>query len=109
MCTLLVASRVFDDTPLLVAANRDERLDRPAAPPRLFEARAIPVVAPVDLQAGGTWLGLSARGVFAGITNRFGVPPDPARRSRGELVFEALLGADAQAGADRIAALDAST
>ncbi|MBM4380007.1 MAG: NRDE family protein [Deltaproteobacteria bacterium] len=34
MCTLLAAFRVHPDYPLLVAANRDERLDRRASGPR---------------------------------------------------------------------------
>ena len=90
MCTLLVATRVWADAPLLVAANRDERLDRPAEGPRLRQDGPVRVIAPRDIQAGGTWLGLNAHGVFSGITNRFGARPDPRRRSRGELVVRAL-------------------
>jgi uncharacterized protein with NRDE domain len=93
MCTMIVAPNYFAQTPLLVAGNRDEWLNRPSAPPeyKLLEAASrIPILAPLDLKARGTWLGLSALGVFVGITNRFGQPPDPNRRSRGELVLQAL-------------------
>jgi uncharacterized protein with NRDE domain len=90
MCTLLIAHRRWADCPLLVAANRDERLARPATPPALRAAVGGPVLAPTDLAAGGTWMGANATGLFAGITNRFGASPDPRRSSRGEVVMEAL-------------------
>jgi len=107
MCTLIAAIGVFDDVDLLVAANRDERLDRPADPPRLHPQRPLSVVAPIDRQAGGTWWGLNAAGLFAGITNRFGTsPPDPGRRSRGHLVFTALDQRRPAEAAARIAALE---
>jgi uncharacterized protein with NRDE domain len=108
MCTLIVATRVWQSTPLLVAANRDERLDRPAEPPRLWTDRPIPLLAPRDVTAGGTWIGLSAARVFAGVTNRFGSPPDPTRRTRGEIVLLALAKPTAKDGAREIAALEPS-
>lgn len=101
MCTLLVAFQSVDGAPLLVAANRDERLDREAAPPRMWpgnlERGETAFLAPVDKVAGGTWLGLNVRGLFVGVTNRFGVPRDDARESRGQLVVEALRAPDAAA------------
>ncbi len=90
MCTLAVAFRPQEAFPLVVAANRDERLDRAASPPRLWPG-AVPFVAPRDEVAHGTWLGLNARGLFVGITNRFGASADGARESRGTLVTEALV------------------
>lgn len=90
MCTLIVATRWYADWPLIIAANRDEALDRPAAPPTVREQGGLPFLAPTDLLAGGTWLGLNSAGLFVGITNRFGVPVDPARASRGALVTRAL-------------------
>src|SRR5690606_9123164 len=95
MCTLLVQHRPDAAHPLVIAANRDEQLQRPAEPPALRTEGPIPYVAPRDLQAGGTWLGLNARGLFVAITNRHGAPPDPRRRSRGELVVQALSAPDA--------------
>jgi uncharacterized protein with NRDE domain len=89
MCTLVARFDPKAEHPLVVAANRDERLDRPAGPPKLWPG-PLPFLAPVDLQAGGSWLGLNARGVFVAITNRFGVPRDEARGSRGKLVTDAL-------------------
>jgi uncharacterized protein with NRDE domain len=94
MCTLAVAFQVDRRWPLVVAANRDERMGRPSEGWALREARSgVRYAAPGDLLAGGTWMGLSAKGVFAGLTN-FHAPfewyPDPERRSRGEIVPLAL-------------------
>jgi len=69
MCTLIVLHRCVPGRPLVVAANRDEFLDRPAAGPALRMRDSGPILAPLDLEAGGTWLGLNGRGVFAGLTN----------------------------------------
>jgi uncharacterized protein with NRDE domain len=69
MCTLIVLHRCVPGTPLVVAANRDEFLDRPAEGPALRMRSAGSIVSPLDLEAGGTWLGLNEHGVFAGLTN----------------------------------------
>jgi uncharacterized protein with NRDE domain len=63
------------------------------------------VVAPRDLRAGGTWLGLNADGLFAAVTNRRAETPDPDRRSRGWLVMDALAAPDARSAADRLEGL----
>jgi hypothetical protein len=47
-------------------------------------------VAPKDLVAQGTWLGINRRGHFVGITNRAHSPVDPHAPSRGQLVVDAL-------------------
>jgi len=111
MCTLVVLHRCFRDAPLVVAANRDEYLARPAEGPalrRFPEARgeeAPLVVAPLDRRAGGTWLGLNDAGLFAGLTNRPTPRPDASRRSRGLLVAEALACRSAEAAAEVLAGL----
>jgi uncharacterized protein with NRDE domain len=97
MCTILAAVGVWPDAPLVIAANRDEQLDRAATGPQLWpQTGAGPrrVLAPRDLVAGGTWLGLNDAGVFVGITNRFTPAIDRSRRSRGELVAAALAAGD---------------
>jgi len=105
MCTLIVAHRAWAGLPYLVAANRDEQLQRESAPPRMWTDRPVPLFAPADLAGGGTWLGLNAHGVFVGITNRFGTePPRKDRRSRGLLVLDALEEPDARSAAKRVAA-----
>jgi hypothetical protein len=95
MCTLIVAHHLFAREPLVVAANRDEMLARPASGPRIMEG-ATRVLMPRDEVAGGSWLGLNEHGLFVGITNRAGVSVDASRRSRGLLVAEALQARDAR-------------
>ena len=108
MCSIVLINRLLTDTPLLVAANRDEKLDRPASGPRVETDAPITRIRPVDESQGGTWLGLNAMGVFAGITNRFMAPTDPQRHSRGSLPLQALEEPSARMAANRIASIDPS-
>ena len=86
MCLLIVISRVVPGSPLLVAANRDERLDRPAEPLTLLRSNGPRTVGGRDLMAGGTWLAVNDRGVVAGLTNKPAAEGrDPSKRSRGEI------------------------
>jgi uncharacterized protein with NRDE domain len=87
VCTLAFAWREFEDAPLVVAANRDEALGRPAEPPAVRPDHP-GILMPRDEQAGGTWMGVTDDGLFVGITNRRAeVEGD---RSRGLLVRDAL-------------------
>lgn len=106
MCTLVVAVSVWGSAPLVVAANRDEHLARPAAPPHRWQRGDEPMIfAPRDLLAGGTWLGVRGA-MFVGITNRITTAEAPAGvRSRGELVLDALAAQSVEAAAERIAGL----
>ncbi|MCQ4334356.1 NRDE family protein [Natronomonas sp. F2-12] len=89
MCTLIAAWRVFEDTPICVAANRDEAVDRPSSPPRVRDREGEPaVLAPRDERAGGTWLGYNEAGLLAAVTNRW--VPGSGERSRGLLVDDCL-------------------
>jgi uncharacterized protein with NRDE domain len=86
VCLLVVAFRVLPGTPLLIGANRDEFLDRPATAMTVLRPDAPRVLGGRDLRAGGTWLAINQHGVFAGLTNQpLGEARDPTRRSRGEL------------------------
>jgi uncharacterized protein with NRDE domain len=94
MCLVLIAWRVDPEHLCVLAANRDEFHARPTAvaqwwtdQPRILAGR--------DLQAGGTWLGITRSGRFAALTNY----RDPTRRalkrgvvppSRGALVSSVL-------------------
>lgn len=112
MCTLAVAFQLDRRWPLVVAANRDEHLGRPSEGWALRGGGGAPnFAAPQDLQAGGTWIGVAPGGLFAAITNhylRFDGYPDPARRSRGELVPMALAQGHAAAAAAALRWLDAA-
>jgi uncharacterized protein with NRDE domain len=100
MCTLILLSRPGHDWPLLLAANRDEMADRPSKPPARHWEDRDHVIAGLDLLAGGSWLGVNDQGVVAGLLNRRNsLGPDETKRSRGELVLEALDHADAASAA----------
>jgi len=108
MCTLIVASRVWEDMPVLVAANRDERLDRPSRGPQLVVQGGVRFFAPRDLKSGGTWIGVNRHGLFVAITNRYTGAAPRAPRSRGLLVLDAL-SEDSAAHAVRRVASEAPT
>jgi uncharacterized protein with NRDE domain len=107
MCTLILFHRCFADAELVIAANRDEYLDRPAEPPALRAWHGRTVLAPRDARAGGTWLGTNEVGVFAALTNRPNPHPDALRRSRGLLVADALGAGSAVEAAARLSELTA--
>lgn len=103
MCTVVILRRPGHSWPVLVGANRDEMKGRPWRPPARHWPDRPEVVAGLDEQAGGTWMGVNDHGVVAGVLNRpFSLGPAPNKRSRGELVLDALDFADA---ADAAAAL----
>jgi uncharacterized protein with NRDE domain len=108
MCLIVFAWRMRADLPLVVAANRDEWRKRPTARLRWWNTEPVVgddvqqaeilrkshagspehgILAGQDLQDGGTWMGVTAAGRFAALTN----VRDPARNqpgapSRGALV-----------------------
>ena len=91
MCLILVAWRRHAEFPLVVAANRDEFHARPAAAAAFWQDHP-GILGGRDLQAQGTWLGVSRDGRFASVTNyRGGLDPN-AMESRGALVTRFLLG-----------------
>ena len=107
MCTAVLLRRPGHAWPVLFAANRDEMTDRPWAPPARHWPDRPDVVAGLDHLAGGTWLGLNDDGVLAAVLNRTGsLGPQSDKRSRGELVLEALDHAEASAAAWALADLD---
>jgi uncharacterized protein with NRDE domain len=91
MCILFIAVNQHSDYPLVIAANRDEFHQRPTQSSHWWED--LPnILAGRDLQAGGTWMGITKSGKFAALTNI----RDPKRinenaKSRGELVVNGLL------------------
>lgn len=99
MCLILFAYRAHPEYRLVLAANRDEFHDRPAAPAD-FWGDAPDVLAGRDLRGGGSWLGVTRSGRFAAVTNyrdpRELLAPRSAP-SRGELVSGFLRGSDSPA------------
>jgi uncharacterized protein with NRDE domain len=89
MCVLFIAVEQHPDYPLIICANRDEFHQRLTKKMHWWTEQNI--LAGQDLQAGGTWLGLSRDGYFSALTN-FRRPDsfDATKRSRGDLVIQAL-------------------
>jgi len=91
MCLIVFAWRPSHPQPLILAANRDEFYARPTLALAQWEDTP-DVYAGRDLEAGGTWLGVSADGRFAALTNIRNPGQPLGRRSRGELVAHFLSG-----------------
>ena len=110
MCLVFVGWRAHPRHRLVVAANRDEYHARPTAPAAPWDESGTGgpaggggagadapqgrILAGRDLVAGGTWLGVTADGRFAALTNVGGsTPPGPGAPSRGRLPVDFLRGA----------------
>ena len=107
MCTLVLLRRPGHEWPLILGANRDEMVDRPWRAPGRHWVDRPNVVAGLDELAGGSWLGVNDEGVIAAMLNRVGtLGPAAGKRSRGELVLDALDHADAVAAAAALADIE---
>lgn len=91
MCLIAVAHLASARWPLVIAANRDEFLDRPARAARAWDD-APDVVGGRDLRAGGSWLAVTRGGRFAMVTNVRGLPEPADAPSRGALVADFVRG-----------------
>src|SRR5580700_3751165 len=108
MCTVVVLIRPGHAWPLVLAANRDEMLNRAWDPPAGHWPDRPGIIAGRDRSGGGTWMGLNRDGVVAAVLNRPGsLGPAAGKRSRGELPLLALEHRSADAAATAIAILDA--
>jgi uncharacterized protein with NRDE domain len=107
MCTLAILRRPRHHWPFLLAANRDEMITRAwEAPARHWPDRPT-IVGGLDHEAGGSWLGINDYGVVAGVSNRTSaLGPAKNKRTRGELVLEALEHADAKIAAEALSRID---
>ena len=90
VCLLIGLVGVDPDYGVLVAGNRDEQRDRPAAPPGLFLGAQRSMLSPRDRRAHGTWMAVSDCGMFAGLTNLSGAPTRDDAVTRGNLPHLAL-------------------
>ena len=68
MCLIVFANNVIKDYKLIFAANRDEFYNRPSEQTDFWKDHP-DLLAGKDLQAGGTWMGITRKGKFAAITN----------------------------------------
>lgn len=90
MCLIIVGWQIHPDFPLVMAANRDEYYARPTAFAQRWPDQPN-VLGGRDLEAGGTWLGLSETGRFAAVTNVREPSSLPGIRSRGALTHDFLV------------------
>lgn len=107
MCMMALLYKTARNTPILVAANREERFDRPTQAPKI-QPGTPRVVCGIDRKAGGTWLGVNQYGLFAAVTNRRKtlIPKEP--RSRG-LLCRRLLDFRTASEAAKHAAIELAT
>ncbi|MGN2253918.1 NRDE family protein [Frateuria sp. GZRe12] len=90
MCLIAFAWNVHPRWRLVLAGNRDEYHARPSAP--LARWDDMPVIAGRDLEAGGTWLGVSTGGRCGVVTNVRDPRLPQVGLSRGLLVTDWLRG-----------------
>lgn len=90
MCLLFLSYKESQEYPLIIAANRDEFLDRPTASLDFWDEEQ-KILAGKDLQGGGTWLGVASDLRFGAITNyRDGRRLAKNGPSRGEIILQFL-------------------
>ena len=106
MCTYAFSFDPGHDWPFVIAGNRDERQDRAWAAPAAHWPDREGVVGGLDQLGGGTWAGINQHGVVACLLNRWDtLGPGAGKRSRGEIVLDALDFADARDAAEALADL----
>lgn len=92
MCLITFSLSSHPTYKLVLAANRDELYKRPTAPAN-FWPEYPDLLAGKDLQANGTWLGITKKGKIAAITNCYDegtLPSDTQKHSRGKIVIDYL-------------------
>jgi uncharacterized protein with NRDE domain len=95
MCLVALALDQSRRFPLVLATNRDEFFNRSSARLAWWSPGADrpDILGGRDLEAGGTWLGLTAQGRLGLVTNvRNSSAKDPAAPSRGAIVQRWLAG-----------------
>ncbi len=94
MCLIVLANNYHPKYKLVLAANRDEFYSRSTEPAHFWDDNPN-LLAGKDLQAGGTWMGITKKGRYAAITN-FRDPNSmiPKSVSRGTIVTDYLNGVE---------------
>lgn len=100
MCILAIQYQPDTDTPVLVAANREEAYERTALQPSIQSGKPR-ILCGIDQRASGTWLGVNQHGLFVAACNRlkFNKPMNPP--SRGILCRELLRSGSARRAVDQ--------
>ena len=98
MCLIVFAWKAHPDFPLVVAANRDEFHARPTAAAEFWDERP-GILAGRDMEAMGTWLGVTRSGRFAAVTNYRDAATAPREAASRGLLASRYLESDAAPGA----------
>lgn len=94
MCLIFFSLNQHSNYKLILAGNRDEFYNRPTAPAAFWEDHP-QILAGRDLEAMGTWLGMTRSGKISMLTNyRDPLNIDPQAPSRGQLVSNFLINND---------------
>lgn len=101
MCLLAIQYRLVPESPILVAANREEFFQRKSSPPTIQSGKPR-ILCPHDERTGGTWIGANQHGLFVGICQRHSDRPLGGEASRSMLCKEVLRAATARKGLDRV-------
>lgn len=89
MCLIIFKWQPSSEEPLVLLGNRDEFYQRPSKPAHRWDDKPH-IIAGRDLQAGGTWLGISDKKRLCTVTNFREVPAQIGDRSRGEIPTDFL-------------------
>lgn len=99
MCLLAIQYKLVAESPILVAANREERYDRASIAPAIQSGKPR-VLCATDQVAGGTWLGVNQQGMLVAVCNRPRPSVPLAPRSRGLLCRDLLRAGSARRAVD---------
>jgi uncharacterized protein with NRDE domain len=105
VCLLVAFFRVHPEAPLIIAANRDELIARPATPMTVLRQESPRIQGGRDDLAGGTWLAVNEHGLVAGLTNVPSPTRDASKRSRGEIPLALAAHLDARSAAADLRAI----
>jgi uncharacterized protein with NRDE domain len=109
MCTTIIAYQPQKEWSVIIGANRDETLDRQWESPGRHWLDRPQIIGGLDLQSLGTWLAVNDNGLVAGVLNRPGTLGGlPGKKSRGQLVLDALKAAHADDAAAAVASINAA-
>jgi uncharacterized protein with NRDE domain len=93
MCLIIFAYKALPGTDLVIAANRDELFARPTEHAHFWSSidSETEILAGRDLEAGGTWIGVTRQKRFAAVTNiRDPLKHEAKPKSRGQLTLNFL-------------------
>lgn len=91
MCLLLILYKVLKGYPIIALHNRYAETDTCEHPPRRIKNERS-AFCPMDVKSRGTWVGFNDSGLFVAVTDQHTKIVKEARRSRGKLVVDLLIG-----------------